>query len=793
MLHEIAHSTGHKDRLNRDMKVRFGGERYGKEELVAELSAAIVGQQYGVSKTILEGNAHYLHNWLGAIKQEPEFLNEVLEDVLNASNMIVDRVEEIRQKTVEFNSAQDVTKEILRDIAGKEIDSSRITLVQSQDSEWHFDLLIDKKESGLYVFYDPQALPHENPYSIGRNELGFSHPHVNELDDYLLELRGRNEVKNIAFYDPEGGIMAQTLSGYIKVESIMLQEHPEFFKAINAIEEAELIASLSLNSSPLVSKSKTQGKSAYELQAQYSRINGEYPFSATTDREKQVVHRIKQAESIIKVYNANISDYLGENYYQDKEKVYQIIPKEIYTKPRVMEKTIEQREYGTEQQSSEIKEPTINYGAVPVVEVYSDERLMTTVSVSQRNLSLPSDIISSIEDREQVLKDLEVTYSPGQEKELLEKKMRLEDDIRSRIRTYLAANYLLNLSPGITYNEKMKSLEQIKDYVAHDASEQRILHDGLNDKLPVVVTIDNTEENRDRLEDNYIEYEILPSNKLKYKGIARLQEGYALENTPANVAFLEDNGISYSHIKGRKLFVSLRAQKIALLLSSTALISPVIGLAVMYTMNKLHILDKLLENKQFSKEEAEKLNQGATLRKETVENGRKVEKYYFVDSDTNKLRSIPVHEVQLPHRVNGVELSVKELDDLRNGRTVLGFNEASGKYYEAKLNLNNKKAIDMGFKDLKAEKEFKYVPKPNSPDAEKIAYVQVHGAQGVNDIWEMGGVNLERDSFLDKYDVEGFYKDYLSANQDKDQARAKEFSESIQNNVSRQESLGISR
>lgn len=97
------------------------------------------------------------------------------------------------------------------------------------------------------------------------------------------------------------------------------------------------------------------------------------------------------------------------------------------------------------------------------------------------------------------------------------------------------------------------------------------------------------------------------------------------------------------------------------------------------------------------------------------------------------------------------------------------------------------------FKDLKAEKEFKYVPKPNSPDAEKIAYVQAHGAQGVNDIWEMGGVNLERDSFLDKYDVEGFYKDYLSANQDKDQARAKELSESIQNNVSRQESLGISR
>lgn len=654
MLHEMSHSTGHESRLNRDMRgASFGSSRYAREELVAELSSAIVGQQYNVSKHILEGNAQYLKSWLGAIDKEPDFLNNVLGDVMKASDMIIERVEEVQKENI----------------------------------------------------------------------------------DRTMHTQEPNQIE----------------------------------------------------------KPAKRGKSAYDLQAQYSRINGEYPTSATTDREKQIVHRIKQAESIIKVYNENISKYLGENYYQDKDKVYQVIPKEIYASSKVMERTTEQREYDTEQKSNEVNEPAINYEAVPVVEVYSDERLMTTASVSQRSLSLPSDIISSIEDREQVLKELEVTYSPDQEKELLEKKMRLEDDIRSRIRTYLAANYLLNLSPGISYNEKMKSLEQIKAYAAYGASEQRMLHDGLNDKLPVVVTIDNTEENRNKLDDNYIEYEILPSNKLKYRGVARLQEGYALENTPANLAFLEDNGISYSQIKGRKLFVSLRAQKIALLLASTALLSPVIGLAVMYTMNKLHILDKLLENKQFSKEEAEKLNQGATLRKETVENGRKVEKYYFVDSGTNKLRSIPVHEVQLPHRVNGVELSVKELDDLRNGRTVVGFNEASGKYYEAKLNLNNKKAIDMGFKDLKAEKEFKYVPKPNSPDAEKIAYVQAHGAQGVNDIWEMGGVNLERDSFLDKYDVEGFYKDYLSATQDKDQARAKELSESIQNNVSRQESLGISR
>jgi antirestriction protein ArdC len=40
--HELTHWTGHKARLDRDLKNRFGSRNYAAEELIAELGAAFV-------------------------------------------------------------------------------------------------------------------------------------------------------------------------------------------------------------------------------------------------------------------------------------------------------------------------------------------------------------------------------------------------------------------------------------------------------------------------------------------------------------------------------------------------------------------------------------------------------------------------------------------------------------------------------------------------------------------------------------------------------------------------------
>ena len=104
-LHECAHATGAESRLNRAMTNAFGSEEYAKEELIAELSAAVISSQYGMSKHIKNDSAQYLKSWLGSLKQGPEFLKTILGDVKRSSNMINQRLESIQQEMAKGEEA----------------------------------------------------------------------------------------------------------------------------------------------------------------------------------------------------------------------------------------------------------------------------------------------------------------------------------------------------------------------------------------------------------------------------------------------------------------------------------------------------------------------------------------------------------------------------------------------------------------------------------------------------------------------------------------------------------------
>lgn len=95
MLHEMAHSTGHKDRLNRLKATHFGSPEYAKEELVAELTAAVVCQRYGIGKSLNEQTAAYLKSWLECLQKEPSFIKDVLYAVKPASAMIGKVIDEL--------------------------------------------------------------------------------------------------------------------------------------------------------------------------------------------------------------------------------------------------------------------------------------------------------------------------------------------------------------------------------------------------------------------------------------------------------------------------------------------------------------------------------------------------------------------------------------------------------------------------------------------------------------------------------------------------------------------------
>lgn len=64
LFHEMTHSTGAKDVLDRFKPAAFGVPEYAREELVAELGSALVAQRYGMAKHIKEDSCAYLKGWL---------------------------------------------------------------------------------------------------------------------------------------------------------------------------------------------------------------------------------------------------------------------------------------------------------------------------------------------------------------------------------------------------------------------------------------------------------------------------------------------------------------------------------------------------------------------------------------------------------------------------------------------------------------------------------------------------------------------------------------------------------
>lgn len=66
--HELAHWTGHKTRLDRDLSGRFQTKQYAAEELIAELSASFLSAEFGFDHT--DNGAAYIQTWIELLKED---------------------------------------------------------------------------------------------------------------------------------------------------------------------------------------------------------------------------------------------------------------------------------------------------------------------------------------------------------------------------------------------------------------------------------------------------------------------------------------------------------------------------------------------------------------------------------------------------------------------------------------------------------------------------------------------------------------------------------------------------
>ena len=72
--HELSHWTGHSSRLDRKLSNGFGSEDYAREELLAEISSALLGAELGLPVTHLDNHASYIASWIKILKGDDKAL-----------------------------------------------------------------------------------------------------------------------------------------------------------------------------------------------------------------------------------------------------------------------------------------------------------------------------------------------------------------------------------------------------------------------------------------------------------------------------------------------------------------------------------------------------------------------------------------------------------------------------------------------------------------------------------------------------------------------------------------------
>lgn len=99
LAHEMGHSTGHADALNRDGITGFNGfgsDEYALEELVAEMSAVFTTSYLGTSCEMddvhFRNHAAYLKSWVRRFEDKPEELFKAAVKASKASDYIIDRL-----------------------------------------------------------------------------------------------------------------------------------------------------------------------------------------------------------------------------------------------------------------------------------------------------------------------------------------------------------------------------------------------------------------------------------------------------------------------------------------------------------------------------------------------------------------------------------------------------------------------------------------------------------------------------------------------------------------------------
>ena len=362
-IHEMAHSTGHESRLGRDGIVKidqFGSDQYAKEELVAELTSALIGNAMGFDSRIRENNIAYLQNWIGSLKKDPKFLKSVMSDVNKSSKMVLEHIDEQRRKLgekalldgsldgeEEKNKNEQQFEELKEEDAKKEIVAKVWPSVNNKITMPSGDILTvdyNKEKDTLEVAYttsDGEEKNHNTNYdhSQGTNQnLGYVWEELSNMEQFQ-EKETKTEILSQGkdyFTSLMETITSTPNSEHTVLSVKTLPELRDYYKGnpnvgawINQAANKEIIEA-GADLLPNLRYSHREGRSLYNIEAAYSNINALYPDVVDNDAKRQIVHRIKQAEEVVTSYHNNIEEKFGKEFLMEKENINKVLSRNDY-------------------------------------------------------------------------------------------------------------------------------------------------------------------------------------------------------------------------------------------------------------------------------------------------------------------------------------------------------------------------------------------------------------------------------------------------------------------------------
>ena len=97
LAHEASHASGHPKRLNRKSITEaspFGSPTYSLEEIVAEMSAAFLCAEAGISPAVIDNEAAYIQGWLTKLRSEKRLVVIASAQAQKAADYILNRTPE---------------------------------------------------------------------------------------------------------------------------------------------------------------------------------------------------------------------------------------------------------------------------------------------------------------------------------------------------------------------------------------------------------------------------------------------------------------------------------------------------------------------------------------------------------------------------------------------------------------------------------------------------------------------------------------------------------------------------